>query len=761
MTVQHCTQHELATCPNHKDPSAHANHHRLRRYGHTHDASGSSACTLICCSLILGCCAAAAAGESHLASVQGTWTMHSVKPYGAATQALCGTQWAIFGWYNNATLHVSEEEESPEQHAEHAEEEHEEHHFVVSPDVCAYMDWESGQYADDHADEHDGEEAEPSMLYKKCGPFTITLEAVPHEEEPAGLEEEHGEDLHEGEDEHGHEHVRVLMINVSGPLDQVVYEGPPLAGEGGCLYEFEAPLIEEADALVPHKAEKASAQTWGFAMLAQTIASLVTLVGIILFLIWTKNSERVVFALLALSAGTLLGGALFSLLPETVEILGFGMDVAIVMMVGVIFGLLSQQVLHSHTHNQQKFSSDVSDEDKPDHDHEHPAERNLAISEMVRSESAQSMPEPSPLPDSSARPLHPTCDTLGPTCESLHTPTCPEHEPKNRFDDALRHIGRMAMTDGKEVIVHAPEPMTVTGTRAEIDHDHHDHHDHDHHDHHDHDHDHFDHDHDHFRTQAHSFAGHRNGEHVSSVSLAASSSPSSSERVMVHRAPFTHNALEVASPTNVTKPQEGESKKKHGTHKDRDQDHHHHAHHHHHHDEKSHAISKDLMLVNLLGDALHSFVDGGVIGAAFLEGNAVGLVVTIAIILHELPQELGDYALLLHSGLTPCRALQLNFLVSLTGFIGCGITLAIGGEIYQVSYILPFATGLFLYLALAGLVPLLINPTISHPPDSRLTFFYVLLGVVIMLLMALFLPHSHGHEEAAAAGADPHAGHGH
>lgn len=92
-----------------------------------------------------------------------------------------------------------------------------------------------------------------------------------------------------------------------------------------------------------------------------------------------------------------------------------------------------------------------------------------------------------------------------------------------------------------------------------------------------------------------------------------------------------------------------------------------------------------LMLINLVGDALHNLVDGALIGATFLVSTRTGASVALAVAVHELPQELGDFAVLLHAGLSVRRALLLNFCVSLTSFLGAIIALVVGESFESVS----------------------------------------------------------------------------
>jgi zinc and cadmium transporter len=116
-----------------------------------------------------------------------------------------------------------------------------------------------------------------------------------------------------------------------------------------------------------------------------------------------------------------------------------------------------------------------------------------------------------------------------------------------------------------------------------------------------------------------------------------------------------------------------------------------------------HGAAAPLILV---GDTLHNFADGVVIAAAFLAGTSLGIATTVAVIAHELPQELGDFAILLDSGYSRARALALNALSGLASLAGAllayGALEAIRGAL---PYVLALSAASFLYIATADLIP--------------------------------------------------------
>ena len=115
---------------------------------------------------------------------------------------------------------------------------------------------------------------------------------------------------------------------------------------------------------------------------------------------------------------------------------------------------------------------------------------------------------------------------------------------------------------------------------------------------------------------------------------------------------------------------------------------------------------KSFGLLNLFADGMHNFLDGILIAAAYSIDIQTGIVATIAVLAHELPQEIGDFAILVQAGYTVKRAIFYNLLSALSSVVGCVLVLIfphIGGELSH--YILPLAAGGFLYIALADLIP--------------------------------------------------------
>lgn len=130
-----------------------------------------------------------------------------------------------------------------------------------------------------------------------------------------------------------------------------------------------------------------------------------------------------------------------------------------------------------------------------------------------------------------------------------------------------------------------------------------------------------------------------------------------------------------------------------------------HWHHCHHTDDHEHTVAP-LAKMNLIGDAVHNIIDGLIIAASFLISIPVGIATTIAVMLHEIPQEIGDFCVLLHSGVSKRRALILNGLIALTAIAGVVIGLVLSTYIDGMTGVLiPLAAGSFIYIAGSDLIP--------------------------------------------------------
>lgn len=120
----------------------------------------------------------------------------------------------------------------------------------------------------------------------------------------------------------------------------------------------------------------------------------------------------------------------------------------------------------------------------------------------------------------------------------------------------------------------------------------------------------------------------------------------------------------------------------------------------------AHGHIRPIVLTNLLGDGIHNFVDGAIIAGAYLASVPLGLATTGAVVLHEIPQEMGDLGVLVHAGLTPKRALVYNFATALTAVAGAVLTLLLEDAIGGVTRpMLALSAGAFIYIAGSDLIP--------------------------------------------------------
>lgn len=137
--------------------------------------------------------------------------------------------------------------------------------------------------------------------------------------------------------------------------------------------------------------------------------------------------------------------------------------------------------------------------------------------------------------------------------------------------------------------------------------------------------------------------------------------------------------------------------------------------------------------MNLFGDGVHNFIDGLIIGASYVASIPIGIATTIAVILHEIPQEIGDIGVLLHGGFNRKKALLMNFATALTAIAGTIIALFLGRVEGFLQFLLPFAAGGFIYIAAADLIPEIHKE--SAPKKSLAHLIMIVLGILVMFLL--------------------------
>lgn len=146
---------------------------------------------------------------------------------------------------------------------------------------------------------------------------------------------------------------------------------------------------------------------------------------------------------------------------------------------------------------------------------------------------------------------------------------------------------------------------------------------------------------------------------------------------------------------------------------------------------EQHCKIHTFAYLNLVGDFFHNFLDGLIIASSFIISNNLGLTTTLAIIIHEIPQEIGDFGVLIYGGFSKRKALMLNFLVALTAIIGgiAGFFLSSFSNLFLI-FIPPIAAGGFIYIAASDLIP-----ELKDKPQSFFHLAIFILGIFLMLCL--------------------------
>lgn len=153
---------------------------------------------------------------------------------------------------------------------------------------------------------------------------------------------------------------------------------------------------------------------------------------------------------------------------------------------------------------------------------------------------------------------------------------------------------------------------------------------------------------------------------------------------------------------------------------------------HHGHDCEVHTSSAASLVI--VGDAFHTFVDGAVIAAAVLTSIPLGLTTALAVAAHEIPQEVGDVAILLRAGYSRKQALMLNVLSGAGGLVGAGLMIAASQWVPGLlPYVLAFAAGSFLYIAMADLIPDLHRGGMEGGAVRQLLLIAAGIGTIVLL----------------------------
>lgn len=188
---------------------------------------------------------------------------------------------------------------------------------------------------------------------------------------------------------------------------------------------------------------------------------------------------------------------------------------------------------------------------------------------------------------------------------------------------------------------------------------------------------------------------------------------------------------------------------------------------HHHHEEGGPSVGRRNASLIVVGDTIHNFIDGLAIGAAFLVSPATGIVTTIAIAAHEIPQEIGDFGLLIAKGMKRGRVLMVSLISAMFTVVGAVAVYGLGESLpISEPLLLGITAGFFIYIAASDIIP-----TIHAEPKRRVANIQTLVLLVGVIFVATttqvahsFLPEEAHHHEAgheAEAEHDSHESHDH
>ena len=157
-----------------------------------------------------------------------------------------------------------------------------------------------------------------------------------------------------------------------------------------------------------------------------------------------------------------------------------------------------------------------------------------------------------------------------------------------------------------------------------------------------------------------------------------------------------------------------------------------------HHEHRAHSVNPvhPVAYVNLVSDGVHNFLDGLIIGASYLVSFPIGLATTVAVALHEIPQEQGDFGILVHAGFTPRRALVMNFVSAILAIVGVVVSLLIGPNVSDYTvFMIPLTAGGFIYIAGSDLIPELHRERELSGSVAQLAVMVAAIGLMFALLL--------------------------
>lgn len=151
---------------------------------------------------------------------------------------------------------------------------------------------------------------------------------------------------------------------------------------------------------------------------------------------------------------------------------------------------------------------------------------------------------------------------------------------------------------------------------------------------------------------------------------------------------------------------------------------------------KEHCPIHTFAYMNLIGDCVHNFIDGLIIAASFVTDIPLGITTTLAVALHEIPQEIGDFGVLVYGGFDKLKALFVNFICAVTAVAGGIIGYYLSSTVADTTvFLLPFAAGGFIYIAASDLIPEIRKET--NTKKAALAFVMFLIGIGLMMAVKL------------------------
>jgi len=143
--------------------------------------------------------------------------------------------------------------------------------------------------------------------------------------------------------------------------------------------------------------------------------------------------------------------------------------------------------------------------------------------------------------------------------------------------------------------------------------------------------------------------------------------------------------------------------------------------------------------MNLIGDAMHNFIDGLVIAGSYFISIPAGIATSIAVLFHEIPHEFGNFGVLVYGGFSKLRALLFNFLTALTAIVGALLGILLGAAGTTTTFLVPFAAGNLIYIAGTDLIPELHKNSCEDfkVSESAIQLFFMILGIALMMMILL------------------------